>query len=1050
MPRSTWFSIGIVCCGVSLTCVLAIALLPAAEAGEQSQAADVIKATGDELVALFKAGKFKEAAIAAKRHTAALEEVHGQGANETAVGFAFQARSYARNGDRSEARAARDKAIHILSTTPCRDPDFQATTLYGLAIIAEELDDLEVAVKCVLEAAALRQQLDEAFPESLADLATELGERASEAGETNQAIQMYELAVWATASAYGEHSKQNLFCLMRLASHYETQGRHQEAVSLYTAAMDTIERLGGAGSPTMADTMLKIAICRELLGEYAEAEAVARKASEIISAKLGPNDIQIGQASVIIVEACLQQGKWEQAEQWAHRALDIMKINDEAGPSERTDAYLSLMSVYAHQGRYAEAEQVVREALGESEQVGTERTETMTRMAMLAFILWSAGKHDEADKAFRQAIAVCEKEFGADGIPAASLRSNYAANQFYQGRYAEAEALFQRSLDVLRQSMGDNNPTVARLRINLATVQAAQGKWQRAAELNDQGIRGLVRKVRSQVAVVSPAEQLRVLRGQYAIGYQAALTMGWLQRVDPRIRELSASWLVNGKAIAHEASARRAKAVWGAGVATAGGGLEETVGESHPWVDIEVIRERVPKNAVLVDIARFDVFNYAAKRKGEDWQPARYAAWIVPPADAGAIQVVDLGEAKSIDADVAAYRGVIRAALGKNGLIAEAGEAEAEKTSLRAAQPLAKRILQPILEGVAAAGCAESANELIISPDGELWLVPWSAIPMADGRYLIESRAISTVTSSRDLLPASQAPAKPSAPTIFADPIFDLPVASLVKAVKAIDAEQQAETKPLIDTVVASATVSRSSSDIGRAERLVGSLIEASLVADQIEKLTHEKPTSLLQRHALEERAKRLRSPRILHFATHGFALADQIVSVARVEKMTSSITSRPRIQGLTSETGEPLEDPLLRCGLLLTGCKTALAERPTGLEDGCLTGKEILSLDLAGTELVVLSACDTGLGRVQYGEGVAGLRQAFLIAGADSVLASLWQVPDAPTVELMTGFFEKLGSGGGRAGALRDAQMAMIEKRRKASGAAHPAVWAGFEITGR
>jgi len=1046
MHRSNGFSFGCISCGAAALVVLAVAPLAVA----QSPNWEAIRATDVEMATLFKAGKFKEAVNAAERHTAALEKVFGQGANETADGFAYQAKAHVRNGDKTKARAARDKAIHILSTTPCRDPAFQATTLYGLAIIATELDDLDVAGKCVIEAAALRQQLDEAFPQSLADLAVELGERASEAGETNQAIQMYELAVWATASAYGENSKQNLFCLKRLASEYETQGRHEEAVSLYTKAMDTIERLGGAGSPMMADTMLKVARCREPLGEYAEAEAVARKASEIIGEKLSPNDIQMGRASVIIAQACLQQGKWEQAQQWAHRALDITKSDDKAAPFERTDAYLSLMLVYEHQGRYAEAEQVIREALGESEQVGADRTESTSRMAMLAFILWSAGKHDEADKAFRQALPLWEKEFGADGIPAVALRSNYAANQFYQGRYAEAEALFQRSFDVLRQAMGDNHPAVTGLTINLATVQAAQGKWKLAAELNDQGIRGLVRKVCSQVAALSPAEQLRVLRGQFAIGYQAALTMGWLQRADPRIRKLSASWLVNGKAIAHEASARRAKAVRGAGVTTAVGGPEETVGESHPWVDIEAIRERVPKNAVLVDIARFDVFNYAAKRKGEDWQPARYAAWIVPPAGAGAIQVVDLGDAKSIDADVAEYRGVIRAALGKNGLIAEAGEAAAEKTLLRAAQPLAERILQPILEGVAAAGCAESANELIISPDGELWLVPWSAIPMSDGRYLIESRAISTVTSSRDLLPASQVPAEPSAPTIFADPIFDLPVASLVKAVKAIDAEQQAETKPRIDTVVASATVSRSSSDIGRAERLVGSLIEASLVADLIEKLTHEKPLALLQRQALEERAKRLRSPRILHFATHGFALADQIVSVARVEKMTSSIANSRWIQGLTSETGEPLEDPLLRCGLLLTGCKTALAERPSGLEDGCLTGKEILSLDLAGTELVVLSACDTGLGRVQFGEGVAGLRQAFLIAGADSVLASLWQVPDAPTVELMTGFFDKLGSGGGRAGALRHAQMAMIEKRRKASGAAHPAVWAGFEITGR
>jgi CHAT domain-containing protein len=1044
MRPSTALSKGILCCGIALV----IAFLPEGRAAEQSPNWGAIQATGDEMSALFKAGRFKEAIVAAERHTAALEEIFGQGANETAIGFAYQAKFHARNGEKTKARVARDKAIHILSTTPCRDPGPQATTLYGLAVIAEELDDRDVAGKCVIEAAALRQQLDKAFPKTLADLAAELAERASEAGETDQAIQMYEVAVWATASAYGEHSKEKLFCLRELANHYESQGRHQEAAFLYTAAAETLERLGGAGSPLMADLMLTGASCREPLGEYAEAEAIARQASEIIAEKLGTEHILMARASALIARACARQGKWEQAELGARRAIDITKSNGEADSSDRTDAYLSLMLVYEQQGRYGEAEQLIRKALAESAQADSQGTDAMVRLSALAFILWTAGKHDEADKAFRQAIAACEKECGADSVAAASLRTNHAANHFYQGLYAEAEEVFQQSSNVLRQRMGDDHPKLAALSVNIATAQAAQGKWRLAAEQNDQGMRGLVREVRGQVATVSPAEQLRVLRGQYAIGYQAALTMGWLQRVDPRIRTLSASWLANGKAIAHEASARQAKQARGNGVATAVGGRTETDGDGHRWVDINAIRERVPRHAVLVDIARFDVFNYAAKRKGEDWQPARYVAWIVPPEGPGAIQIADLGEAKYIDTAVAEYRSVIQAALGKKGLIAEVGEAEAEKALLRAANPLAERILEPILEGVAAAGCAETAKELIISPDGELWLVPWSALLMADGQYLIESRAISTVTSCRDLLPASQPPEEPSVPMIFADPIFDLSAASLVKAVNGIDADHKAEPRPRVDAVVAATAVSRAASDIGNVERLPGSLIEASLVAEQIEKLTDEKPVALLQRQALEERAKRARSPRILHFATHGFVFPDQIVSVARMEKMSSA--NGRWIQGLTSEAGEPLEDPLLRCGLLLTGCKIAPVERPAGLEDGCLTGKEILSLDLAGTELVVLSACETGLGRVQYGEGVAGLRQAFLIAGADSVLASLWQVPDTPTVELMTGFFEKLEAGWSRSGALRHAQLAIIEKRRKASGAAHPAIWAGFEITGR
>ena len=140
-------------------------------------------------------------------------------------------------------------------------------------------------------------------------------------------------------------------------------------------------------------------------------------------------------------------------------------------------------------------------------------------------------------------------------------------------------------------------------------------------------------------------------------------------------------------------------------------------------------------------------------------------------------------------------------------------------------------------------------------------------------------------------------------------------------------------------------------------------------------------------------------SPRILHIATHGYFFPD-----IKESRQSSVVSPQEEIVFKTSD------HPMLRSGLIMAGGNAAWQGKQTleGREDGILTAYEISQMNLSNTELVVLSACETGLGDIQGNEGVYGLQRAFKIAGAKYLIMSLWQVPDKQTSLLMTTFYKK------------------------------------------
>lgn len=185
---------------------------------------------------------------------------------------------------------------------------------------------------------------------------------------------------------------------------------------------------------------------------------------------------------------------------------------------------------------------------------------------------------------------------------------------------------------------------------------------------------------------------------------------------------------------------------------------------------------------------------------------------------------------------------------------------------------------------------------------------------------------------------------------------------------------------------------------------------------------------------ASEEKIKAMEAPKLLHIATHGFFLDD----------ISGAANDQRGVTGIANAT--LAANPLLRSGLLFAGAGKTITEgrQDSQTEDGVLTAYEALNLNLNQTDMVVLSACETGLGQIQTGEGVYGLQRAFRAAGAQSVLMSLWKVDDQATQQLMTGFYKEWLATGKKQTAFREAQLKLRQQF------AHPYYWGAFVMMGQ
>jgi CHAT domain-containing protein/tetratricopeptide (TPR) repeat protein len=832
--------------------------------------------------------------------------------------------------------------------------------------------------------------------------------------------------------------------LLRAAGAYgEAEGFYQQSLAVYRSNSP-----GSAREQDVARVLWQEGLLYSSMGRYSDAEKSYNAAFALLEAKSGS---QLPNAPLVqsdLADLCRLEGRYDDAEQLFNKSLERLgESGTKATRGQRATTSLNLGALYQQEGRYDEAQrtleasrQVFRELNGSADPY------VAICDVNLGWVYYSRaaeGDLKQAQAYFEEGLRILEARYGSANLRVAKAQSTLGWLYHTLGQYDDAEHLYRSSLKTRTAKLPPDHPDLALSEYNLALLLGSKGKWDEAAAEMDQARQTLGRHVDHTLPYLTEAEQLDFLKTQQE-QFAAALSLGFARREDARSAELSAEWLLNGKAMAHEVLAERALLARDSGdshvreladvrtqlatmtlVNAVPEELEQykqrerelsrEIGQAsgkqignRAWVKMDAVRACLPANSVLVEVARFDVWDFQAHDKQRPGQALRYAAWVIPARGEGRVQIADLGPADRIDKAVDTVRAAMDA-FPKVFAREDASQRDLEDKIQEPLGRLARLLYTPLEESLGARG-----RRWVISPDGKLWLVPWAMLPVGAKHYAVEDHAISYVVTGRDLV-RDESKVQPGPALVMADPDFDL-----------APEDARAEAKEILGARAGQAPLAlrggvRSFDALHNFESLPGTRKDAYEAMGVLSRLTKD-PQERLGKQALEQVFKGTRNPRFLVLSTHGWVL-DQPKGAA--------------------------VNPLLLCGLALAGANKRNAARGAD-EDGILTGLEITGADLRGTELVLLSACESGLGAVRDGEGVAGLRQAFQLAGAGTVVATLWQISDDVTPLLIRGYFDGLAAGHGKADALCEAQRSLITSRRKTYGAAHPFFWAAFTSTGK
>lgn len=829
--------------------------------------------------------------------------------------------------------------------------------------------------------------------------------------------------------------------LNNLAELYRTIGKYRKAEPLYLRTLAIYEKTLGPSHLAVGVARNNLALLYEENGDYAMAEPSYREALAIYEQALGPRHPDVANSLNNLAGLYRTMGLYAKAEPLYRRAL---MVRESALGPDHPDVATSLNNLgdlYRVQGQYAQAEPLYRRAYNiYVKTLGPAHRAVAATVNNLGMMYEAAGNNAEAERVFRGAVAIYEKALGPAHPDYATAVNNLAALYHKMGSYERAEPLFQHALAIREKALGAEHPDVAASLINLASVAAARKNYGAAVRYLQTGSALQDRLIPNVFAFTTEKQKLQFIQtlsgsyfgslsllhqhlGQDQSAVREGLELVWRRKgivfdAESHARDALQVRLSDaGRKLAKEVVVLRGELASlllhrpehmnGAQYHAAVEALLEQIEEHEQRLssesagvarereqrtpDLKAVTQRLLPNAALVEFVKIRDYDFAARKWRSTW---RYLAFVL--AATGNVSLVDLGDTTALEAQVERAIEDIRATM-------VATRRQFFLKSIQSMDDLSKRVWTPLEKSIG------SADKLLVSPDGILSLVPFVALRDQQGRLLVERFQLAYVSSGREVVGLEGPPPQPGINLLLvANPAFDLKNPSVGnRTVPSSAQENRLNFSPLPGTE--------------REAQEIPSLVPGQAKLKQV----------LVGGQATESAVKSAHSPRIMHLATHGFFLEDKMISPDQEGR------------GATRK----YENPLVRSGLAFAGANHA-SETTEG-DDGILTALEITGMDLTGTELVVLSACESGVGDVQIGEGVFGLRRSFALAGAKNLMMSLWPIADEITANQMNAFYQKLQVLP-PAEALRRAQLDTIrELKLEFNGLAPPGLWAPFILQG-